>query len=154
MYTMVPYRANRSTLSHRMNDLFSDSFFRPLFDMSEAMNANLGFKVDIRENDEAYQLEAELPGLSRDQIDLSVEDDTLTISCDMKHEENEEDKKNHYYYTERRYGHMSRSFNLEGINQENIRADYKDGILYVMLPKAEPAKKPEPRKIAIGETNN
>ena len=153
MYTMVPYRSNHNTVSRRMNDLLSDSFFRPFFDMSDMMNNNLGFKVDIRESDEAYQLEAELPGITRDQIDLSVEDDTLTISCDMKHEEKEDDKKNHYYYTERRYGHMSRSFNLEGIHQEGIRADYKDGILYVTLPKADPAKKPEPRKIAIGETN-
>lgn len=151
MYTMIPFRTNRNLAARRSSDLFGDSFFRPFFEMSDMVNSNMGFKVDIQETKDAYQLEAELPGVTQDQIDLAVDDDTLTISCDMKHEEKQEDKENHYCYTERRYGHMTRSFNLEGINQEGIRADYKNGILYVLLPKAEPEKKPEPRRIAIGE---
>lgn len=151
MYTMIPYRVHRDLSAHRMNDLFDDRIFRPFFDMSDMMAGSMGFKVDIKETKDAYQLEAEMPGVKQDQIDLSVDDDVLTISCDMKHEENEENKEEHYCYSERRYGHMSRSFNLEGIDQNAIKADYHDGILSVILPKAEPEKKPEARKIAIGE---
>lgn len=132
-----------------MNDLFDDRFFRPFFDMTDVMGGNMGFKVDIKENKDAYLLEAELPGVAQDQIDLSVDDDMLTISCDVKHEEKDENKEEHYCYSERRYGHMSRSFNLEGINQNSIKADYKNGILTVTLPKAEPERKNEPRHIAI-----
>ena len=54
------------------------------------------------------------------------------------------------YYSERRVGHVSRSFNLEGIDQDKISADYKNGILYVTLPKQEPVKAPGARRIAIG----
>ena len=79
-------------------------------------------------------------------LNLSVENDTLTISADMQSERSDEKA----YYSERRVGHVSRSFNLEGIDQENITADYKNGILYVTLPKQEPVKAPGARRIAIG----
>jgi len=123
--------------------MLSDSFFRPL--LNDGVFAN-GFRVDIREKDEAYHLEAELPGLQEDQINLTVDENMLTISADIQSEDKQEE--GNRYYCERRTGHVERSFNLDGIDAENIEANYKNGVLYVSLPKDKPAEKTV-RKIAI-----
>ena len=145
MFTMTPYRGSRSMTAHRTPSLFDDRFFRSFFDMNDWMG-NMGFRVDIHDNEKDYTIEAELPGVTEDQINLTVENDTLTISADMQSERSDEKA----YYSERRVGHVSRSFNLEGIDQEHITADYKNGILCVTLPKQEPVQAPGARRIAIG----
>ncbi len=145
MYTMIPF--NR-TLLNRPNSLFDDRFFRSFFNMNDCL-AGQGFRVDIRENENDYVLEAELPGLSRDAIDLSVENNTLTVSADY----NSEKKDERNYYSERRTGHVQRSFSLDGIREDAISASYRDGILYVTLPKAQPDKPAGARKIAIEGAN-
>ena len=85
--------------------------------------------------------------MKQDQINLTVDKDVLTIAADMNTEKKEE--KESYLYSERRYGHMSRSFNLEGINQEGISASYKDGVLTVHLPKTTPEPEKAARRIEI-----
>jgi len=124
----------------------NDNFFRSFFDMSDMMGP-AGFRVDVREDDKAYKLEAELPGVAKDKLNVSVEDGTLTISADLNEEKKEE--KAGYLYSERRSGHVERCFNLEGIDAENIKADYKNGVLSVTLPKEAPAPKKEAKKIDI-----
>ena len=149
LYSMMPYRAHHNLPQEkRLPSLFDDRFFRSFFDMNDWMG-NAGFRVDIHDDNDHYTLEAELPGVSQDQIDLSVENDTLTIAADMQSERKDEKA----YYSERRVGHVSRSFNLEGIDQEHITADYKNGILYVTLPKIQPAQPAGARRIAIGSGN-
>ena len=146
MYTMMPYRSHRNlSQDRRLPSLFDDRFFRSFFDMNDWMG-NMGFRVDIHDADDHYTLEAELPGVAEDQINLSVENDTLTISADTQTERKDEKA----YYSERRVGHVSRSFSLEGIDQERISADYKNGILTVNLPKAQPEETPGARRILIG----
>lgn len=143
MYTIVPYRRR---LSRELPTPFEDRFFRSFFDMGD-MIGNTGFRVDVREDDNAYHLDAELPGVPKDKINLSIEDGVLTISADLNDEKKEEGKG--YVYSERRSGHVERSFNLEGIDAEGISADYKHGVLLVNLPKIQPEPKAEPKKIAI-----
>lgn len=146
MYSMIPFRMNRS-LSHPtalMNDLFDDQFIRSFFNMNDMMGG-LGFRVDIRENDTNYLMEAELPGVDEKDIELSLENDTLTISANL----NEERQDNRNCYSERRYGHVSRAFNLEGIDQDGIVASHKNGILYITLPKQQPEEKKAARRICI-----
>ncbi|MBR5028088.1 MAG: Hsp20 family protein [Bacteroidales bacterium] len=87
MYTMMPYRSHR--LAQRPASLFDDRFFRSFFDMNDWMG-NAGFRVDIHDNEKDYVIEAELPGVTEDQINLSVENDTLTISADMHSERTDE----------------------------------------------------------------
>ena len=146
MYSMMPYRAHRNLpQDRRFPSLFDDRFFRSFFDMNDWMG-NMGFRVDIRDADDHYAIEAELPGVTEDQISLTVENDTLTISADMQSERKDEKA----YYSERRVGHVSRSFSLEGIDQEHITADYKNGILYVAMPKTQPAEPAGARRILIG----
>ena len=146
MYNMVPYRMHRS-LSRPgalMSSLFDDRFLRSFFNMNDMMSS-FGFRVDIRENDCSYLMEAELPGVDEKNIDLTVENDVLTISANL----NEERKDERNCYSERRYGHMTRAVNLEGIDQENIVASHKNGILYITLPKLKPDEKKTARKICI-----
>ena len=98
------------------------------------------FKVDISEDETGFHIDAELPGIAKESVTLNIEDDVLTISAERKLE-TEESKKN-YHRIERSSGSFSRSFNLgEMIDQENIAADLKNGVLHVTLPKAVPVKK-------------
>ena len=144
MYTLVPFR--RSLNRELTNPFSGDNFLRSFFDMSD-MVGSAGFRVDIREDDKAYHLEAEIPGVAKDKLNVNVEDDTLTISADLNEEKKEE--RGSYLYSERRTGHVERCFNLEGIDAENITADYKNGVLMVNLPKQQPTPKKEARKIDI-----
>ncbi len=151
MYTIVPFRGRRAlSVPRQLNSLFDDRFFRSFFDMSDMMGSSglsCGFRVDIKDQKDSYVLEAELPGLTEDQINLSVDENTLKISAETKASGEENDSE--YYYRERRYGHCERSFNLEGIKQDGIQAEYKNGILYVTLPKQMPEPKKAERRIAI-----
>ena len=145
MYTLVPYRRN---LNRELTSPFAgDNFFRSFFDMSD-MVGSAGFRVDVREDDKSYHLESELPGVPKDKLNVSIDDNTLTISADLNEEKKEE--RGSYLYSERRSGHVERSFNLEGIEADQITADYKNGVLMLTLPKVQPAPKKEARKIDIG----
>ena len=143
MYTMIPF--NRRNVLARAGELFDDRFFRSFFNMNDWMGG-AGFRVDIRDKGDCYVLEAELPGVSEDKISLSCENDTLTVGADYTSESGDEKT----CYSERRSGHVERSFSLEGIVQDKISAEYRNGILYVTLPKEQPAKQPGRRQIPIG----
>jgi HSP20 family protein len=98
------------------------------------------FKVDISEDENAFHIDAELPGITKENIALNIDEDMLTIKAERALEA-EESRKN-YHRTERTYGSFSRSFNLgETIDQEHITADFDNGVLHVTLPKAVPVKK-------------
>jgi HSP20 family protein len=104
------------------------------------MAAAPAFKVDISEDEHAFHLDAELPGISKDKITLHIEDNVLTIKAERTQEE--EQKKKDFHRIERSYGGFSRSFNIgELINQENIGATFDNGVLHVTLPKSQPVKK-------------
>lgn len=146
MLSMIPYRM-MNNLSGARSGWMNDPFFRSFMDMTgSGLNS---FRVDVRERDNAYLLDAELPGIPRDKIELSVDQDVLTISANIESEKKE--KNENYCYSERRVGHVQRSFNLEGIDQDSITASYQNGILSVTLPKAKPIPEKSSRKIAIGE---
>ena len=149
MYTLVPFRRN---LNRELSTPFmNDNFFRSFFDMSD-MVGSAGFRVDVREDDKAYRLEAELPGVPKDKLNVSVDDGTLTISADLNEEKKEE--RGSYLYSERRTGHVERCFNLDGIDADNIKAEYHNGVLMLTLPKEQPAPKKEAKKIEIAEEAN
>ena len=98
------------------------------------------FKVDITEDESAFHIEAEMPGLNKEDISLGVEDDVLTIKGERKKET--EEKAKNYHRTERTYGSFSRSFNLgELVDQEHIEASFENGVLRVSLPKAQEVRK-------------
>lgn len=105
--------------------------------------------VDIYETDDAIILEAELPGMNEKDIEVRVEDNVLTIKGERKIEQ--ERKEENYYRMERYYGAFQRSFTLpSNVETDKIRAEYKKGILKVLMPKKEQAK-PKQIKVEVKE---
>jgi HSP20 family protein len=95
--------------------------------------------VDMFDRENEVVVRAEVPGMSKEDIDISVLGNTLTISGERKSEE--EVKEDDYYYCERSYGRFQRNIALpQGVGAEDIKASYKDGVLEVVLPKKEEAK--------------
>lgn len=154
MFGLTPYRRGRRDLDMIrepwnfdkmfdvvLEDFYTDSGFPKYFPMD-----NSGIRVDIAENDNEYILEAELPGVSKEDIKLELKDDMLTISVERKEEV--EEKKENYIRRERRFGSMCRSFYVDDIEQDNVKAKFEDGILTVKLPKAEPSS-PKNNQIPI-----
>lgn len=102
-------------------------------------------KVDIYETENSYVLNAELPGLTKEEINIDVNDNTLTLKGEKKFEEKVE--KDNYVRVERNYGNFARSFVLsDDVNPERISASYKEGVLELTLPKKEEAK---PKEIKV-----
>ncbi|AKF25546.1 heat-shock protein Hsp20 [Sulfurovum lithotrophicum] len=104
-------------------------------------------RVNTREGEDAYHVEIDLPGIKKEDIEITTEDNILTISGErkMKDEVKEED----YYKVESAYGKFSRSFTLpEKVDVENIHAESRDGVLEVVIPKLKEEEK-KPKKIEI-----
>ncbi len=113
----------------------------------ESVIASFVPKLNTREGEDAYHVELDLPGIKKEDIEITTEDNILTISGErkMKEEVKEED----YYKVESSYGKFSRSFTLpEKIDVENIHAESKDGVLEVVIPKLKEEEK-KPKKIEI-----
>ena len=140
---MIPYSTRNTRSGSSLMDLF-DEFERSVF--GENGRRTPAFSTDIRDEGAHYLLQAELPGFSKEDIDLDVKDGVLTISA--THEQSEEQKKDNYICRERRYGSFQRSFNLEGIQEDQICASYQNGVLELTLPKRQEVL-PQSRKIAI-----
>jgi len=103
--------------------------------------------VNTRESDDAYYIEVDLPGIKKEDIEITTEDNVLTISGERKYKD--EVKEDDYYKVESRYGKFSRSFTLpEKVDVEHIQAESKDGVLEVVIPKLKEEEN-KPRKIEI-----
>jgi HSP20 family protein len=107
-------------------------------------------KTDVRETKNSYEVDVDLPGFKKDEINAQLDNGYLTISAAKGLDKDEKDKKGKYIRKERYAGAMSRSFYVgEGVTQEDIKAKYEDGILRLSVPKKE-AKAVENKKyIAI-----
>ncbi|MBD3233049.1 MAG: Hsp20 family protein [candidate division Zixibacteria bacterium] len=101
--------------------------------------------VDVSENSDKVIVRAEVPGMTKEDIKVTVSDGTLTLTGDKKQEKI--DKEENYYRSERSFGSFARTFSLPStINADKIKAQYKDGVLTVHMPKVEEAK---PKQIEI-----
>ncbi len=132
-------------LNSRFNTLWDD-FFAPARGVGrDERSWNWNPAVDIYENDEAIVVKAELPGVDKDQIAVDVEGRTLTLKGGRSGE-NEVNEEN-YYRRERVYGRFERSFALPAeVNPDAIKAEFKDGVLKIEIPKPEV---PKPKQITV-----
>jgi len=140
---LVRWTPANTSYSPALRDSFfsTDPFFRVFEDWFSATPAS-GFNVDIIENEDSYTLSAEVPGVDRKDLKVTVEDDTLIIEAEKRN--SYEEKKDGHYHSERSYGKFSRSFKLNGkVDAEKIEAAYKNGVLTLSLPKREEAKSRE-----------
>jgi HSP20 family protein len=139
MSTLVKYRPLK-------NDLFTnfDAVVNRFFDDGPAYRSTVP-AVDVREDEDRFFLEAELPGMTEKDVNINVENNMLTISSKKEEERNEEKKG--YVLKERKSAEFSRSFMLpKNVKAEKIEASMKNGVLNLVIPKAEEAK---PKKIEI-----
>jgi HSP20 family protein len=134
-------------LQERMNRLFDDSV-RNVRQGDEALSTSVWTPpVDIYETENEVIVKAELPEVNQKDIEIQVENNTLTLRGERKFDK--EVKQENFHRIERSYGTFARSFTLPAtIDQEKIRADYKDGILRVVMPKREETK-PKQIKVAV-----
>src|SRR6266852_690709 len=131
-----PFRDLRA-LQDEVNRLFTGNMAR--FDDEGIARGSWSPSVDIYENKDQIVLEAELPGMSREDFDLSVENNVITLRGE-RHFEKKEDTDN-YHRVERAYGSFLRSFTLPNtVTAEGANADYRNGVLRVTLPKREETK--------------
>jgi len=127
------------SLQDDMNRIF-DEFFRGDFLGNDTFfTRDWNPAVDVVENKDNYVLNAELPGINKDDVKITLENNVLTIRGEKKNEF--EKKEGNYHRVERNYGSFERSFTIPGtVKADNIDAQYKDGVLTLTLPKAEEAK--------------
>jgi HSP20 family protein len=129
-------------VQREINRMFNSFFHGGLSDDTSLMSAAWSPAVDLAEREDDYALNVELPGVSKDDVKITLQDNVLTIRGEKKQEE--ESKKSNLYRVERSYGSFQRSFTLPTTVEGNkIEASFKDGILTVVLPKAEEVKRKE-----------
>ena len=133
-----------------MPKIFDDDFFRDDFFDRKDRTYNL-MKTDIREDDKSYLLEVDLPGYSKDDIKIDITDGYLTINAKVEKENNDENK--NYVRRERFTGEVSRSFYVgEDIKEDEVKANFKNGILTLEVPKLSlEDKKKDKKYIEISE---
>jgi HSP20 family protein len=140
-----PFR-DLSILQERMNRVFEDAG-RGWRSDEPSSTTTWSPAVDIYETENEIIVQAELPGVDRKDITLNLEKNVLTLKGERRFEK--ETKQENYHRIERSYGGFSRAFSIPAVvDEDKIRADYKDGILKIGLPKKEQVK---PKQIQIGE---
>ena len=128
------------------NDDWMDFGFPEVDKALYGKHANNVMKTDVKETDTGYEVDIDLPGFKKDEINAQLDNGYLTISAAKGLDKDEKDKKGKYIRKERYAGAMSRSFYVgEGVTQEDIKAKYEDGILRLSVPKKE-AKAVENKK--------
>ncbi len=113
-------------------------------------NANRVMLTDVRENEDGYEVDIDLPGFKKDEINLELENGYLTITASKGLDEEQKDKKGRLVRQERYAGAMQRSFYVgEEVTHEDIKAKFEDGVLKLGIPKKEAPKVPEKKTILI-----
>ena len=136
------------------DDFFGDDF--GMFPMWNGRNPLYGkraknlMKTDVRETENSYELDVDLPGFKKDEIQVDLKDGYLTIQASKGLDKDEQDKKGRYIRQERYVGSCSRSFYVGDVEPQDISAKYEDGILKLSMPKQVKKELPRSPTIAIG----
>lgn len=141
-----------SIFGENLFDDFFDDFARPIRKpVRYSIPATTTMKTDVRENEDSYELDIDLPGYKKEDVKAELKNGYLTISATTKNENDEKDDNGRYIRRERYYGSCSRSFYVgEEVAQEEIKAKFEDGILKISIPKKEATPEIEEKKyIAI-----
>jgi HSP20 family protein len=126
-YSAVPKKRNRQYPD--VFDLFDDFFSSPQY--------NDRCKMDVKELDKEYVIEAEMPGIKKEDINIHYENDHLTVSVNQEENKEEKDEKDKYIHRERSVRSFERSIFLEAVNPDQLKAKLEDGILTITAPKKE-----------------
>ncbi len=134
MFELRPYRSGRSMTSY---DPFRDmaALERAFFGNRDFLGDVNAFKTDIQDKGDHYLLEADLPGVKKEDIAVDIDGDNLTIRAERRSDHDE--KNGNYVRCERSYGSYARSFDISGVKADDIKAGYNDGVLTLTLPKKD-----------------
>ena len=139
----TPWR-EMTPVQDRFNRFFDESFNRTWPENHMEM-ANWNPVVDIYDQDDRIVMLAELPGVDRKNISVELKDNVLTLKGERSHDNTV--KEDRYYRQERLFGKFQRAFNLPaGLDPDKVKADYKDGVLKIEIPKPE---KEQPKQITV-----
>ena len=143
MLELIPFISNNRMGNY---DPFKDieSFEKHFFGTDRISS----FKTDIKDNGGEYLLEADLPGFKKEDIEVGLENNYLTIKAERKNETEDKDKKGRYIRCERSYGSFARSFDISDVDADKISAAYENGVLRLTMPKKE-KNVPAQRKLEI-----
>ena len=136
----------------RLFDRFGFPSLRRVFDIEPSWRSASSFNfstpaIDMSEDDKAYKISAELPGIDPKDIEVSLSGDTLVLKGEKRQEK--EKKNKNYHFSERSYGSFQRSFQLPlSIDRDKVAADFSNGVLTISLPKTAEAQKPQ-KKIEV-----
>ncbi len=143
--TMPDLSTDLFSMQDEINRVFDRFFNRGVVDDNDLRVGNWYPSVDITEKDDSYIMKAELPGISKEDVKITLKENHLTIHGEKKKEKEEKDK--NYFRSERVYGSFQRTFTLpSSVRVEKIEANFKDGVLTIEIPKVEEAK---PKEIEI-----
>lgn len=134
------------------DDFFDDDFMRSMWNRRNPLygkHAKNLMKTDVRETDTTYEVDIDLPGFKKDEIDVDLKDGYLTISAAKGLDKDEKDKKGKFIRQERYAGALRRSFYVGDIESKDVSAKYEDGILKISLPKEAKKQLPKTTTIAI-----
>ncbi len=137
MAGLVPFnRRNTSIFNTGFEDFYNmlDDFFNDNWSANR-LDSKGSFKIDLQEDDKEYIVEARLPGVKKEEINIELNDDKLNIS--VKRDETINEEKKNYVYKESRYCSMSRSVYLADSKSDGVKAKLDNGILYITIPKQE-----------------
>ena len=145
-----------TVFGENLMDVFDDfdrSFFRGFGNIDHTLygkHAQHMMKTDVKETDDSYEVDVDLPGFKKDEIHLELNNGYLTISTEKTLEKDNEGKKGKMLRQERYSGVMQRSFFVgEHLTEEDIKASYDSGVLHVIIPKKDAPKAPEKKTILI-----
>ncbi len=113
------------------------AFFGRPFGGERSFGALAEFKTDIQDTGDSYLLEADLPGFKKEDIHIDLDGETMTISAERHSKHEEKDGQGGYLRCERSYGSYQRSFDISGIEESGMKAEYTDGVLKLTLPKKQ-----------------
>ncbi len=138
---LMPMLWSNNNLFDEMDDFINNRFFGDLCDTGLIERnfepASGLMKTDVIEKENGYQLEAELPGFNKEDINIDLKNEVLTISASHNENKDEKDENGKYIRRERRSSSYQRSFRTPGLKPEDIIAQYKNGVLTVSIPKKE-----------------
>ncbi len=142
-----------SIFGESLFDDWFDDFDRQMQHMDRRLygrNAKREMKTDVREKEDGYEIDMDLPGFKKDQVELSLENGYLTVTANKGFDKDEKDDKGRMIRQERYAGSMQRSFYVgQDMTEEDVKARFEDGVLHLNLPKKDARKVPEKKTICI-----
>lgn len=146
MFDLRPYTHRSQNMMEHFSKVFDDIFNRDFLPFSHDFQS---LRTDITESKDAYIVQADLPGFSKNDIQIDIENNQLTIRAKRDEEIEERDEADRVIRQERHFGEFVRSFYVKNIDQDNVEANLEHGVLKVKLPKSKPDDSGSAKQIEI-----